>query len=571
MTGDTARWVPTLEQARRIRAVAEQLVAVVPRTWRIAEHTRQNTSAYEPYPRVEAFATPPLDAYYQSTIEQLSRVIPDVALRLGIPEFLFFPGEWNDGKPPLTVAGATLQILLYRIASCWFVRHPDDYSLGLLLGRMRHMLQHPFDAGEQAAESGEPDTSAHGQYHEPGVGACLRLLCRLRAVPAARRALIDFALGKWDAPLGAVPPGARHASPRGAAETVYRLFLCDQSEQVHDCLLTLHEDGLLTYEAFRTFIDHFPLALRTRGGVAAGTHAGSPLDAAIAEHVRRFAWEVAENPDAHAPLHRASLFGFSGARFLLKACEHAARLGMTRPVRSSERDMLKLFVLHMAGIQAFDPEDNDESVVAALQRQPAAVLGTLLPYSGVAQPHVLTALGDERAERLRVVLLRLASERYGENVGDIPNSSHPEAGVVDRDEIVAAVQEAGDDRARRLLERYRHLSVPYETTVHTVTLIQACVGWNREAIEASVEKDRQIALKAYGLLPIERGEAEVEERYIAFRNASARAAGYKGRQQRHTRAAIQAGLTNLARNAGFADATRLESAMAPRLGLIRRE
>ncbi|HEX2922558.1 MAG TPA: DUF4132 domain-containing protein [Chloroflexota bacterium] len=98
-----------------------------------------------------------------------------------------------------------------------------------------------------------------------------------------------------------------------------------------------------------------------------------------------------------------------------------------------------------------------------------------------------------------------------------------------------------------------------------VMLIEAVAGWNRPQVEKSLTKRKQAAVKAYGLLPLERGEDEALDRYL-FLQAFARESKKLGSErQANETAAVQAALANLAQVAGFPDAVRLEWAMEGRL------
>src|SRR5690606_35400053 len=93
----------------------------------------------------------------------------------------------------------------------------------------------------------------------------------------------------------------------------------------------------------------------------------------------------------------------------------------------------------------------------------------------------------------------------------------------------------------------------------------AAAGANRDKVLKSLNKHSQIAIKAYGLLPLERGEEEVLERYLKLQQIARDGQKY-GAQRRQTHAAaVQAALANLAQLAGYGDADRLELAMEARI------
>lgn len=115
----------------------------------------------------------------------------------------------------------------------------------------------------------------------------------------------------------------------------------------------------------------------------------------------------------------------------------------------------------------------------------------------------------------------------------------------DRAAILAAVEQAGTDGTRRLLEL-----CPSE-------LVSAALGWNRAAVLKRVKNNALWGIAAYGLLPLDGGET-VQDRYLALREVAKRGAKL-GPNRRHSHAAaVEVALGHLAQVAGFPDASRLE-------------
>jgi hypothetical protein len=72
-------------------------------------------------------------------------------------------------------------------------------------------------------------------------------------------------------------------------------------------------------------------------------------------------------------------------------------------------------------------------------------------------------------------------------------------------------------------------------------------------------------VKAYGLLPLERGEAEVLERYLFLQDYARGSNKFGSKRKTNERAAAQFALNQLARVAGYEDPVRFEWAMEARL------
>ncbi|MEU4620375.1 DUF4132 domain-containing protein [Actinoplanes sp. NPDC023801] len=115
----------------------------------------------------------------------------------------------------------------------------------------------------------------------------------------------------------------------------------------------------------------------------------------------------------------------------------------------------------------------------------------------------------------------------------------------DRAAVLAAVEAAGLDTARRLL-----LLAPSE-------LVSAVLGDNRAAVLKRVKNNALQGIAAFGMLPLVPGET-VLDRYLALRE-SAKKGAKLGPNRRHSHAAaIGVALDHLAQVTGAADASRLE-------------
>ncbi|HYF63560.1 MAG TPA: DUF4132 domain-containing protein, partial [Herpetosiphonaceae bacterium] len=142
---------------------------------------------------------------------------------------------------------------------------------------------------------------------------------------------------------------------------------------------------------------------------------------------------------------------------------------------------------------------------------------------------------------------------------DPAHSADPAAGTIHRAAILNVAEALDPAHLASLLSAFeaRHPAA--------ATLVRAAVGENRKELRRTFGRRNQLAARALGLLPLEKPN-ELRERYLLltryFREANASAAGRKN----YERAAAQAGLTNLAWQAGFADATRLEWAMEDEIG-----
>lgn len=136
---------------------------------------------------------------------------------------------------------------------------------------------------------------------------------------------------------------------------------------------------------------------------------------------------------------------------------------------------------------------------------------------------------------------------------EFENSEDVEGQVVDQMLLRKALQGVPESLVKAYLltlkgtEKYHDL----------VLIVEAFSGLNRERLKKGIVRHGQVALKAYGLLPIE-SKKELLQRYQTFKKSWKTATQYGAERQANTRAAVQIGLENLATRAGYSDATRLE-------------
>lgn len=115
----------------------------------------------------------------------------------------------------------------------------------------------------------------------------------------------------------------------------------------------------------------------------------------------------------------------------------------------------------------------------------------------------------------------------------------------DRAVLLAAIEDAGADAARRLLE------------LEPNELVSAVMGWNRAQVLKRVKHNALQGIAAFGMLPLAPHET-VLDRYLALRESAKKGAKF-GPDRRHSHAAaIAVALDHLAQVAGVPEASRLE-------------
>jgi hypothetical protein len=158
---------------------------------------------------------------------------------------------------------------------------------------------------------------------------------------------------------------------------------------------------------------------------------------------------------------------------------------------------------------------------------------------------------------------RLHRERHGRPVVFARRGQSPELDTAIVNLAAAAEADALPAEERRALVAALRA---FPQSHNAIRLLEAVAGLDAAWVEERVQKRNQLAVKAYGLLPLARGEDEVLERYLFLRRYAQESKQFGPQRAANERAAAQAGLANLAQVAGYADATRLAWAMEARLG-----
>ena len=549
----------------RLRHAADWLVRNVPDLWHVSEHKDEYGGyAVRLEYRTLASLPEPQRAYHDATFEGLAREFGPAALERIVPELFFFTaqGLFRDRPGDYEARWWVPRGIAREACRIWMVDRAPDYAVELAVARLRHMVCNGLAAYEVTPERlGSPDP-----FHPPDAGACQTLLVEWSDRPVARAAIRELLDGDWDRPVE-VPPRIREAwEARGQAH------------------LAGEYEGRSTYDYFHlsSVLRHGVLDLAARGALsvdrlhalARRTAHAAPVHVASRDHepesdgeraaapiITEFLWQAVQDLDEHA-LELADRYHCTklrGARFVVKACEHIEAHGLSS-VTAEGYEKLPTALRWLAEAH-LDAGDTIDALVVELRRFTPVTLRAGLPHAPGTEEAFLSALGWTAALPLLRLTRRIAARTHEtayDSTPDAPNSPDPTSGVVERAEIEAAIAAAGTRLARQLMATLRSGRIKID---HTTKLVEAVGGWNRKQVEKGLRQLGQINLKALGLLPLERGVEEVVERYRRLRQASRDCRKFGPERQTNTRAAVLAGLANLARTAGYDDLTRMEWAV----------
>jgi hypothetical protein len=571
-------WQADEAQRARIKALTEAFKAEVPTLWNVAENIRRDTLSAQGQPS-------------QWLVERLARRFGGDFLGLAMPEFLVFPDEielpkhYPEGPSEWRIAEVACSV-----ATDWVAGYGGSYAIGLVAGRLRWLLANMEHDPEIRDPRANRETYARDSL-TPYISGCARLLSRMRDRPEALDPLEDLLLGRWDGPL--VLPGAAGQPPRHTTRYEYCSHWFEWALREADefgpgdlpggrertCLERLYAAGRLDYERFVQVFQRLPRImprLRFQYSQEQIDRTG-PIGRTLMGFIERLAWESAQawTPANIAILHEFRHAGLpQGGRWLLKACEHAEALGVAVIAEKRYGSDPDLVVLQdLVGLQTLAEGETTETLAEQLKRFSERTLLAVLPLAGAGEAAVVRALGWEDVTPFLTWICKVGG--YGHDsirtgfrgAEHFSNNDNPTNGVVDRQKLLDLLNQAGAERTQKLVAVLRATKrrSDHAPWGNSLTLLEAVAGWNQATLEASLKKHVQIAIKAYGLLPLERDVEEAFERYLQLRKIAKECGIYGAERQANTRAAVQVGLTNLAQTAGYPDLARLEWAMEARI------
>lgn len=486
--------------------------------------------------------------------------------KLGVmaADMLFNPALWFKPYTERMRDGTVLhERLLYLILSACLAEYPPPDVIRRLEARLNLMLRNPLESDEAVLMGYNRRLVSAGGNHflSPNARECLTLLMGLPETAETNAFVLRLLRG--DLNYGPIALASQMQS------TAYQLF--NLESELQGLALIAIRRGILDYDQYRAAAFNHPRILRKVPEFI--LHLVQPDETTLDTRAgwnQRLLDEVAGalTPENAGVITNADDRPCGPDKVIL-AAKYIEQYGikkLTLDLYHLSNDVERAVVL-LGQARDAEPPDVEErqQMIAQLKAVPARALKVLLPVATPARRVICEALGWESGWPLVDQIERIASRAYETGEGytnsDVPNSPDPDSGVVDVAALAAAIDQAGESlmgEIVRLFSRARRCP-------NTLLLVQAAAGANRDKVLKSLNKHSQIAIKAYGLLPLERGEEEVLERYLKLQQIARDGQKY-GAQRRQTHAAaVQAALANLAQLAGYGDADRLELAMEARI------
>ncbi|GCE18794.1 DUF4132 domain-containing protein [Dictyobacter kobayashii] len=287
------------------------------------------------------------------------------------------------------------------------------------------------------------------------------------------------------------------------------------------------------------------------------THQFSSDHPYIKQIFTRFASDL--KPQTGAALASSTEY-IHGKEYLLYAAQQHQQHNLGPIVDNIDQsNKLKAAIVSMAhtdGIAELNPTERKD-LLLQLKTYPETTLTALLPLAPQAQNLIIEALEWQEALPLLELIKRLTNVQYtamNDNYAtDMPNSLDPTSGEIDIAEINTIIEQVGRPLAKKMVKCFQTARV----FDHTCLMISASQGWESQ-LEKKLKIGSQIAIKAYGIAPITRGKEEILERYLKLQEAAKLGKKYGPQRRVSHKAAIEVGLSNLAKTAGYPEVNFLE-------------
>lgn len=279
------------------------------------------------------------------------------------------------------------------------------------------------------------------------------------------------------------------------------------------------------------------------------------LEPELSDVVYEFAAELTEENS-----HRFCYFSrSSGARWVIRACENAERLGLTTLASSKPDEYDRNHAIRkISDIDSFLPTDDLNEFKAELSRFSPTTRRLVAGCSAVARDYLLDDPECAMPPAFDAFKeLFLSCNRAIHTYFD--NSSDPTDGILPIAELLRLAEGLGEVGRAQLLEEFSQLGGQGQ---HAVLLLKGMFDLDRKKTEASVSRSSQAAVKAYGLYPLPADEpargTDLAERYARIQAFAQEASKLKAGRRLNSLAAARVALANLAQVAGFRSTTAME-------------
>jgi hypothetical protein len=327
----------------------------------------------------------------------------------------------------------------------------------------------------------------------------------------------------------------------------------DTDQPLFAFLRALFARGLLSYEVFRPAAYLRPFRVMRDARWTADDH---DLHALLETYQDRLVGEVAQllNPENFFVI-LAYPRPLSGSRWLLAGADAHSRLQLGELVGTAgsySPETLAQAIIRLARAEAVEPADGRErdELLASLSAFHQSTLKALFAVSAHSRRILCEALDWREALPLVQLVENLAQ----------PPSEEPGSDLHDADALEVSMVRAVFARIdSALAEEVLAQLIRGKAGVEDVaTLVSAIGGWNRANVLRGIKHNGHVSLKAYGLLPLTRGEDELVERYLELQRQTRIGQNFGRARRANFASALETAMVHLAQVGGYRDVAHLE-------------
>ena len=529
---------------------------------RIKNH-QQVFTAFKHYLSIDDLNTIANEIQYEKQLSQ-QQLLPQVIAKLGadanhkLIDYFTYPAEhhisWQQNRDD-----AQYNDISTRLAGYYISQNPSQLSANAIIQRLHGMMDKPFEPGETIDYNyGNPKNPSliREWYFFPKSDDCLSLLMQHLDFSGAKEFLLTIYSGEFNEILD-------------QGEDAYNRYVHSS-----DCFFRRNYSALDTfsewlfaqdefsYEFFQQAARLFPSHVQDRRLFANlvtdeedytdNEDQNSQFIAVYQQYIAKLAEELSQNLPTDKELFEA-LFGytdFHGIHWLSRGLEKLHQLKL-KPKDLKDYGEYHKSIKRLIAMHGFLKDEAEDDLVTALKSFDHQTLQTALPHTKAAQATILKVLDWQQVLPLHKMLFDIAGS------SDIHNCEDPKCGVVDRHRLVTVLA-ACDGKLRD--KYFKAISASNLNIKNTIMLLKAAADVDREKVEKKLVRHGQAAIKAYGLYSFQSPE-ELRARYLKFKEMHKEASQYGPERQANTRAAVQAGLANLAQTAAYPDVVRMEWAL----------
>jgi hypothetical protein len=546
---------PSAEQAARVLQVAQLVQELAPEE--LSESACVNWGFHARHVReeeVEAQLLPLL-------LERLRDAAPQA-----LADYFCFPSVHQAAQRDLQAR--MLQRLGCTAAFAYLDKHPSAYVERMLLDRV-HALLH-LGAAWQERPDDDPELQEQrsrlyggGQLQDgrlarfpPDLNDCLVLLFRRPASEELLGILQDLVAGRWP-----------HTMPQDP--------LANDVPDWRRIVFRLHAHGRIDEAGLEGALQRIGIGVNHHGLLEIACESGNPAEAveepqASVEAVTAWSFRALDrylSAVDPADDEFSAIWGWdlNDYRWPLAALRQYRRLELDAKSLRAERKHYGLVnrLDQCFKLRAYAPGQDEDGFVAALGEFPHDMLLLGLSCtSPLARRAFLRALGwDDLLPWLDFEPQRHRIEQDMEEGQDAAATPAEAATAPVRPQAfprqqMRALFAATDPEHRKAYQQHAE--------ANAFPVYEALEGSNRAALEKSIAKGSQAAIRQFGLLPAA-SEAALLEQYLLLRRVYKEAKQYGAERAANTRRAALVGLANLAVSAGYESPSELEWEMEGRV------